>query len=73
MQKEWGNSSANTHRLIVTQVKPQFSFTNKEVDYLTNRIQNGGTEVVEVGESGLTFLLLVTSLSSNSCSECKNF
>ena len=30
------------------QVKPQFSFTDKEVAYLTNRIQNGGTEVVEV-------------------------
>jgi malate dehydrogenase len=32
---------------ILSQVKPQFSFTKKEVDYLTNRIQNGGTEVVE--------------------------
>jgi len=32
---------------ILSQVKPQFSFTDKEVAYLTNRIQNGGTEVVE--------------------------
>lgn len=30
------------------QVKPPSSFTPKEIDYLTDRIQNGGTEVVEV-------------------------
>lgn len=30
------------------QVKPPCSFTPKEIDYLTDRIQNGGTEVVEV-------------------------
>lgn len=30
------------------QVTPKFTFTDKEVAYLTNRIQNGGTEVVEV-------------------------
>lgn len=38
------------------QVKPPCSFTPKEVDYLTNRIQNGGTEVVEVSNQ-LVFLL----------------
>ena len=30
------------------QVKPPCSFTKEEIEYLTNRIQNGGTEVVEV-------------------------
>lgn len=32
---------------ILSQVTPKFTFTDKEVGYLTNRIQNGGTEVVE--------------------------
>ncbi|ONI02645.1 hypothetical protein PRUPE_6G212400 [Prunus persica] len=32
---------------LLSQVKPPCSFTPKEVDYLTDRIQNGGTEVVE--------------------------
>ncbi|GMN34158.1 hypothetical protein TIFTF001_004546 [Ficus carica] len=32
---------------LLSQVKPACSFTNKEIDYLTDRIQNGGTEVVE--------------------------
>jgi len=31
------------------QVKPPSSFTPEEINYLTDRIQNGGTEVVEVG------------------------
>lgn len=33
---------------VFMQVKPPCSFTSQEVDYLTDRIQNGGTEVVEV-------------------------
>ncbi|KAM7251035.1 hypothetical protein ACFE04_022918 [Oxalis oulophora] len=32
---------------LLSQVTPPCSFTPKEVDYLTDRIQNGGTEVVE--------------------------
>ncbi|KAF3785612.1 hypothetical protein EJ110_NYTH19365 [Nymphaea thermarum] len=32
---------------LLSQVKPPFSFTLEEIQYLTNRIQNGGTEVVE--------------------------
>lgn len=32
---------------LLSQVKPASSFTQKETDYLTERIQNGGTEVVE--------------------------
>lgn len=32
---------------LLSQVNPSFSFTEEEVEYLTNRIQNGGTEVVE--------------------------
>lgn len=32
---------------LLSQVKPSCSFTSQEVEYLTSRIQNGGTEVVE--------------------------
>lgn len=32
---------------LLSQVKPPSSFTPEEIEYLTNRIQNGGTEVVE--------------------------
>ncbi|XP_047336332.1 malate dehydrogenase, glyoxysomal isoform X2 [Impatiens glandulifera] len=32
---------------LLSQVKPPCSFTQSEIEYLTNRIQNGGTEVVE--------------------------
>ncbi|KAI4296493.1 hypothetical protein L6164_036446 [Bauhinia variegata] len=32
---------------LLSQVKPPSSFTPEETEYLTNRIQNGGTEVVE--------------------------
>ncbi|KAH7446800.1 hypothetical protein KP509_01G076800 [Ceratopteris richardii] len=32
---------------LLSQVKPAYSFTKDEVTYLTKRIQNGGTEVVE--------------------------
>ncbi|KAF3439125.1 hypothetical protein FNV43_RR17400 [Rhamnella rubrinervis] len=32
---------------LLSQVKPPCSFTAQEIDYLTDRIQNGGTEVVE--------------------------
>eukprot|EP00252_Welwitschia_mirabilis_P014273 TRINITY_DN313_c0_g1_i2.p1 TRINITY_DN313_c0_g1~~TRINITY_DN313_c0_g1_i2.p1 ORF type:complete len:353 (+),score=62.20 TRINITY_DN313_c0_g1_i2:352-1410(+) len=32
---------------LLSQVNPSFSFSDEEVKYLTNRIQNGGTEVVE--------------------------
>lgn len=32
---------------LLSQVKPPCSFTPEEIEYLTNRIQNGGTEVVE--------------------------
>ncbi|MED6122270.1 hypothetical protein PIB30_038289 [Stylosanthes scabra] len=32
---------------LLSQVKPPSAFTPKEIEYLTDRIQNGGTEVVE--------------------------
>lgn len=32
---------------LLSQVKPPSAFTQEETEYLTNRIQNGGTEVVE--------------------------
>lgn len=37
-----------SHHYVCLQVKPPCSFTQKEIEYLTDRIQNGGTEVVEV-------------------------
>ncbi|XP_039007061.1 malate dehydrogenase, glyoxysomal-like [Hibiscus syriacus] len=37
---------------LLSQVKPSCSFTPEETDYLTNRIQNGGTEVVEAKAGG---------------------
>lgn len=39
-------SMANLKSLF--QVKPPCSFSAEEIKYLTDRIQNGGTEVVEV-------------------------
>lgn len=33
---------------VYLQVTPPSSFTQDEIKYLTDRIQNGGTEVVEV-------------------------
>ena len=39
------------------QVKPPCSFTPKEIDQLTDRIQNGGTEVVEVQKYMFDLLL----------------
>ncbi|KAJ6732724.1 MALATE AND LACTATE DEHYDROGENASE [Salix koriyanagi] len=36
---------------LLSQAKPSCSFTQKEIDYLTDRIQNGGTEVVEVTDT----------------------
>lgn len=58
------------------QVKPPCSFTPKEVDDLTYRIQNGGTEVVEVSNKmlrllsgcllfGITLTLYITSSEGN--------
>lgn len=38
------------------QVKPPCSLTPQETEYLTNRIQNGGTEVVEVMQLRSFFL-----------------
>eukprot|EP00897_Mesotaenium_endlicherianum_P003012 jgi/Mesen1/2739/ME000169S01911 len=32
---------------LLSQATPSFTFTKEETEYLTNRIQNGGTEVVE--------------------------
>ncbi|ONK74512.1 uncharacterized protein A4U43_C03F7140 [Asparagus officinalis] len=32
---------------LLSQVKPSCSFTSEEINYLTDRVQNGGTEVVE--------------------------
>ncbi|CAL9071660.1 unnamed protein product [Musa acuminata var. zebrina] len=42
-----GGHSGVTILPLLSQVKPPCSFTSEEIDYLTNRIQNGGTEVVE--------------------------
>ncbi|KAF3434598.1 hypothetical protein FNV43_RR21683 [Rhamnella rubrinervis] len=42
-----GGHSGVTILPLLSQVKPPSSFTQQEIEYLTNRIQNGGTEVVE--------------------------
>ncbi|MED6169511.1 Malate dehydrogenase 2, peroxisomal [Stylosanthes scabra] len=42
-----GGHSGVTILPLLSQVKPPSSFNAEEVEYLTNRIQNGGTEVVE--------------------------
>lgn len=42
-----GGHSGVTILPLLSQVKPPCSFTQEEIEYLTNRIQNGGTEVVE--------------------------
>jgi malate/lactate dehydrogenase len=42
------NKSLNLLQTWFLKVKPPSSFTAEETEYLTNRIQNGGTEVVEV-------------------------
>ncbi|XP_057493325.1 malate dehydrogenase, glyoxysomal [Actinidia eriantha] len=42
-----GGHSGVTILPLLSQVKPPCSLTAEETEYLTNRIQNGGTEVVE--------------------------
>ncbi|XP_028230564.1 malate dehydrogenase 1, glyoxysomal-like [Glycine soja] len=46
--REVGCLSGVTILPLLSQDKPPSSFTSKETEYLTNRIQNGGTKVVEV-------------------------
>ncbi|KAG1341865.1 Malate dehydrogenase, glyoxysomal [Cocos nucifera] len=42
-----GGHSGVTILPLLSQVKPACTFTTDEINYLTDRIQNGGTEVVE--------------------------
>lgn len=42
-----GGHSGNTIVPLLSQVSPSINFTKEDLDYLTKRIQNGGTEVVE--------------------------
>lgn len=42
------NSHCTFTIFLQRQVKPPCCFTPEEIDFLTHRIQNGGTEVVEV-------------------------
>ncbi|MFQ6664967.1 hypothetical protein Gotur_031890 [Gossypium turneri] len=53
---------------LLSQVKPPCSFTQKEIDYLTNRIQNGGTEVVEAKAGAGSATLSMVSYFSLSLS-----
>ncbi|KAG5035568.1 hypothetical protein JHK87_010478 [Glycine soja] len=46
--REVGCLSGVTILPLLSQDKPPSSFTSKETEYLTNRIQNGGTKVVEL-------------------------
>lgn len=55
------NKNLNLRNLcsVFMQVNPSCSFTSQEVDDLTDRIQNGGTEVVEVKHFLATLSLLL--------------
>ena len=46
---------------VYLQVTPPSSFTQDEIKYLTDRIQNGGTEVLEVQ----CYLTLLPEVGSN--------
>lgn len=55
---------------LLSQVKPPSSFTEEETEYLTNRIQNGGTEVVEAkaGAGSATLSMAYAAAKfANSC------
>ncbi|KAK6945903.1 Lactate/malate dehydrogenase, C-terminal [Dillenia turbinata] len=52
-----GGHSGVTILPLLSQVKPSCSFTPQETEYLTNRIQNGGTELVEA-KAGTGFATL---------------
>lgn len=55
---------------LLSQVKPPSSFTAEETEYLTNRIQNGGTEVVEAkaGAGSATLSMAYAAAKfANSC------
>ncbi|KAK7363024.1 hypothetical protein VNO77_05152 [Canavalia gladiata] len=55
---------------LLSQVKPPSSFTSEETEYLTNRIQNGGTEVVEAkaGAGSATLSMAYAAAKfANSC------
>ncbi|KAG6496624.1 malate dehydrogenase, glyoxysomal-like isoform X1 [Zingiber officinale] len=65
-----GGHSGITILPLLSQVKPASSFTSEEIDYLTNRIQNGGTEVVEAkaGTGSATLSMAYAAAKfANSC------
>lgn len=47
-----GGHSGNTIVPLLSQVSPNVSFNKEELDKLTKRIQNAGTEVVEAKAGG---------------------
>lgn len=47
-----GGHSGNTIVPLLSQVSPAINFSKDELDYLTKRIQNAGTEVVEAKAGG---------------------
>ncbi|KAK1316658.1 hypothetical protein QJS10_CPA05g01645 [Acorus calamus] len=54
---------------LLSQVKPPCSFTSEEINYLTDRIQNGGTEVVEAkaGAGSATLSMVGPTAFQNIC------
>ncbi|XP_061336405.1 malate dehydrogenase, glyoxysomal-like isoform X3 [Gastrolobium bilobum] len=65
-----GGHSGVTILPLLSQVKPPSSFTAEETEYLTNRIQNGGTEVVEAkaGAGSATLSMAYAAAKfANSC------
>ncbi|CAN6554685.1 unnamed protein product [Malus baccata var. baccata] len=67
LQNKWDAAQARKIQKTVClcmQVKPHCSFTKEETEYLTNRIQNGGTEVVEAkaGAGSATLSMAYTTV-----------
>ncbi|GBG73120.1 hypothetical protein CBR_g12837 [Chara braunii] len=65
-----GGHAGATILPLLSQMSPSFSLTKQETDYLTNRIQNGGTEVVEAkaGAGSATLSMAYAAAKfANSC------
>ena len=67
-----GGHAGKTILPLLSQTSPSTSFTPEEIEALTVRIQNAGTEVVEAkagtGSATLSMVLLDDSSSSEPCS-----